>query len=170
METWDAIRSRRDVREFADRPIAPGDLDRILEAAWRAPSAQNRQRWEFVAVTGRRRLRELAQVWQGAEHVASSAATVAVLGHVPADAGQLASAWFDLGQAVMQLSLAAADLGIGAGHSAVRDQELARRLLGFPDDRFCAHLVPLGHPLRPLAPRERPKRRPFDEVVRRDRF
>src|SRR5271167_1774364 len=42
METWDAIRARRNVRVYEDRPIAPEDLDRILEAGWRSPSASNR--------------------------------------------------------------------------------------------------------------------------------
>ena len=76
--------------------------------------------------------------------------------------------WFDLGQAVVSMMIAAADLGIGSGHSAVGDQELARRILGLPDDRICAHLVPFGYPAdRPLAPLRRPDRRPFDEVVHR---
>jgi nitroreductase len=48
----------------------------------------------------------------------------------------------------------------------VHDQELARRLLGFPKDRFCALLIALGAPAdRPLTPIRRPRRRPFDEVV-----
>ena len=38
METWDAITSRRNVREFADRPIEPSTLEQILEAGRRAPS------------------------------------------------------------------------------------------------------------------------------------
>jgi nitroreductase len=64
--------------------------------------------------------------------------------------------------------LAAADLGIGSGHSAVADQQLARRILGLPDDRFCAWLIALGYPAdRPLRPIRRPNRRPFDEVVHR---
>ena len=54
METWDAIRARRNVRAYTDQPIADDDLDRILEAGWRAPSASNRQRWEFIAVTDTR--------------------------------------------------------------------------------------------------------------------
>ena len=43
MQTWDAITSRRNVRSFADRPIPPADLDRILEAGRRSPSSQNWQ-------------------------------------------------------------------------------------------------------------------------------
>ena len=44
----------------------------------------------------------------------------------------------------LSMMVAAADLGIGSGHSALDDQELPRRLLGYPEDRFCAHLLPLG--------------------------
>lgn len=50
MQTWDAIRSRRNVRSFADRPIAAADLDQILEAGRRAPSSQNWQPWDFIVV------------------------------------------------------------------------------------------------------------------------
>jgi Nitroreductase family len=51
VETWDAIRSRRNVRSYGERAIAPQDLDRILEAARRAPSAGNQQAWDFVVCT-----------------------------------------------------------------------------------------------------------------------
>jgi nitroreductase len=75
---------------------------------------------------------------------------------------------FDLGQATMSIMLAAAGLGIGSAHAGVHDQELARRLLGVPEDRFCAVLISLGVPAdRPLTPIARPERRPFDEVVHR---
>ncbi|HEV7908406.1 MAG TPA: nitroreductase family protein, partial [Pseudonocardiaceae bacterium] len=83
METWDAIRSRRNVRDFADRPIAREHLERILEAGRRAPSSQNWQPWDFVVVTEREHLQDLAKVWQGAGHVATSAATVALVSTVP---------------------------------------------------------------------------------------
>ena len=63
METWDAIRARRNVRTYQDRPISSEDLDRVLEAARRSPSSSNQQRWDFVVVTDRERLRELAKVW-----------------------------------------------------------------------------------------------------------
>jgi nitroreductase len=80
VETWDAIRSRRNVRDFADRPIADEDLDSILEAARRTPSSRNWQPWDFVLVTEREGLANLAKVWQGARHVARSAATIALIG------------------------------------------------------------------------------------------
>jgi nitroreductase len=171
METWDAIRSRRNVRKYADRPIPGEHLDRVLEAARRSPSASNWQPWDFVLVTDRTRLAELARVWQGATHVARSVATVALVAPVPRDDRQRELIEYDLGQATMNLMLEATDLGIGTGHAAVADQDLARALLGFPEDRFCAYLVALGYPAdRPLTPIERPDRRPFDEVVHRERW
>ncbi len=170
METWDAIRSRRDVRAFAERPIGDDDVNRILEAGRRAPSSRNWQPWDFVVVTDRGQLAELATVWQGAGHVAGSAATVAIVAPVVEEARRQTE-YFDLGQAVISMMIAAADLGIGSGHSAVGDHDLARRILGLPEDRICAHLVPLGYPAeRPLVPLRRPDRRPFDEVVHRGRW
>jgi nitroreductase len=62
VETWDAIRARRNVRSYDQRAIAPQDLDRILEAARRAPSAGNQQAWDFVVCTDREQLTRLARV------------------------------------------------------------------------------------------------------------
>ena len=170
METWDAIRSRRDVRAFAERRIDDADLDRILEAGRRSPSSRNGQPWDFVVVTDREQLAELAGVWQGAGHVAGSAATVAIVAPIVEEARRQTE-FFDLGQAAISMMIAAADLGIGSGHSAVGDHDLAGRILGLPEDRICVHLVPLGYPAeRPLVPLSRPDRRPFDEVVHRGRW
>jgi len=171
METWDAIRARRNVRVFAPRDIAAADLDRILEAGRRAPSSRNWQPWDFVLVTDREQMPELAKVWRGASHVVGAAAVIVCLGPVLDDELQQAWLQYDHGQATMSMAIAAADLGIGSSHAAVRDQALARELLGFPDDRFAVSLLSLGYPAeRPLVPLNRPDRRPFDEVVHRGRW
>jgi nitroreductase len=169
MQTWEAIASRRNVRAFDGRPIPAADLDRILEAGRRSPSSQNWQPWDFIVVTDRGQLRELARVWRGAGHVAGSAATIVVI--APAADNEFGRAQFDLGQATMSMLLAAADLGIGSCHAGVADLELARELLGFPADRDWAFLISLGYPAdRPLIPVRNPRRRPFAEAVHRDRW
>ncbi len=171
METWDAITSRRDVREFEDRPLPGEHLDRVLEAGRRAPSSRNWQPWDFVVVTDREQLKELAKVWRGAGHVAGSAATIALILPHSDDAGERDRAQYDIGQATMAMLIAAADLGIGSGHSAVADQDQARKVLGFPHDHFAAYLIDLGYPAeRPLKPIRNPDRRPFSEVVHRSRW
>lgn len=169
MQTWDAITARRNVRAFADSPIPPADLDRILEAGRRSPSSQNWQPWDFVVVTERAQLRELSQVFAGAYHVAQSAAAIAIVGPVADNPYQRAQ--FDCGQAAMSMALAAADLGIGSSHAGVADMALARRVLGLPEDRSWVILMSLGYPAdRPLTPVRNPKRRPFDEVVHRSHW
>ena len=171
METWDAIRARRNVRDYEDRPIAEDELDRILEAGRRSPSSRNQQRWDFVVVTDRERLAALAGVWRGAGHVAGSAATIGLVAPAVDDVGRAASVHYDLGQATIMMMVAAADLGIGSAHAAIDDQPLARELMGFPEDRELAWLIALGYPAgRPLEPIADPRRRPFDEVVHRDRW
>ena len=169
METWDAITARRNVREFADRVIPDEDLDRVLEAGRIAPSSQNQQPWHFVVVTDRDILRELSRVWRGGGHIATAAAAIAIVIPDEEEPRVRERNRFDIGQATMQMMIAAADRGIGSGHSAVGDQDLARSVLHVPEDKLVAFVMDLGYPAdRPLRPGTRLKRRPFDEVVHRN--
>ncbi len=171
METWDAIRSRRNVRSFTSDPIPAADLDQILEAGRRAPSSQNWQPWDFVVVTNRSECSELATVWRGAGHVAEAAAAVALIAPDITDERQLRNRQYDLGQATMAMMIAAADLGVGSCHAGIGDQDHARRLLRYPADRICAYLISFGYPVdRPLAPVVKPDRRPFDQIVHRNHW
>lgn len=45
------IRRRRMVRHYADRPLAPEVIERVLASALRAPSAGFSQGWAFLAIT-----------------------------------------------------------------------------------------------------------------------
>ena len=172
METWDAVRARRNVRQYTDQPIPRADLERVLEAGRRSPSSSNWQPWNFVVVTDREQLVELAKAWPtGGGHIARSAATIALVAATPEDQGRREELKYDLGQATAYMMLTAADLGIGSGHSSVRDQEQAQRVLGFPAGHAAAYLIGLGYPAdRPLRPIAQPDRRPFDDVVHWDRW
>ena len=171
METWDALRARRNVRTYAERSIPEDQLDRILESARLTPSSMNQQAWDFVVVTDRDRLRDLAQVWRYGAHIAGSAATIALVVPASEDPEERETFQYDLGQVTMSIMLAATDLGIGSCHAAVGDQARARDLLDLPEDRECAMLVALGYPAdRPLAPMTHPNRRAFDDVVHRERW
>jgi nitroreductase len=171
METWDALRARRNVRTYGDAPIPPEHLERILEAARRTPSSMNRQGWDFVIVTDRDDLRELSKAWRHAAHVATSAATIVLAIPATSDREERDTFWYDLGQATMSIMVAAADLGIGSGHASIGDQSLVRELLAIPEEQEPAMLIALGSPAdRPLTPVDHPARRPFDDVVHADRW
>lgn len=62
MEALDAIRKRRSVRRYTDRPVADGDLDRILRLALLAPTGHNAQAWSFVVVREPERRAQLADL------------------------------------------------------------------------------------------------------------
>jgi nitroreductase len=171
METWDAIRARRNVRSYSTDPVADSDLDRIAEAGWRAPSASNRQHWDFIIVTDPDQLQALSTVWRGAGHIAGAAAAIALVLPQPDDDRTRIVDRYDLGQATYAIMLAAADLGIGTGHSSVGEQDKAREILGVPDDHDVAYLIGIGYPAdRPLRPITKPNRRPFDEVIHHGRW
>jgi nitroreductase len=168
VEAWDAIRARRNVRVYSSDPVPDDDLDRIAEAGWRAPSASNRQHWDFVIVTDRVQLQELSAVWRGAGHIASAAAAIALIVPEPPDERTKLIDQYDLGQATTAMTIAATDLGIGTGHSSVGDQDKARAILAVPEDHLVSYLLGIGYPAdRPLKPILKPDRRPFGEVVRR---
>jgi nitroreductase len=170
VETWDAVRARRNVRDFADAAISSEAIDRILEAGRRAPSASNWQPWDFVVVTGRADLERLAMVWEGSGHVSGAAAAIAFVSPQPEDEFWRDRLHYDLGQATMAMMIVAADLGIGCCHTGA-ESELVRKILEFPEDRICLYVMSLGYPAdRPLRPLSRLRRRPFEEVVHRSRW
>lgn len=171
METWDAIRVRRAIREYDTRPIDPEDLNRILDAGRRSPSSRNEQRWAFVLIQDPDQLQRISQVWRGARHIAKAPAAVGLVAPVSDDPRVIGSINYDLGQVAMAMMVTAADLGIGSRTASVHDYELASEILGIPGDLRLAWLLGLGYPAdRPLKPIERPDRRPFDEVVHHDRW
>lgn len=171
MDAWDAIRARRNVRSYTTEPLPGADIDRILEAGWRSPSARNNQHWDFVIVTEPSVLQQLSTVWMGAGHIAGAQAAIALVIPEPPDERTKLLDQYDLGQATMAMSIAATELGIGTGHSAVGDQDRAREILAVPDGQLVAYLLGLGYPAdRPLTPIRNPNRRPFDEVVHRGRW
>lgn len=170
---WDAIRMKRAIRDFADAPLAADHLDRILHAGRRAGSSKNLQRWDFIVVQDRARLRELAAVGRFAGHLAGAAAAVALITPDPRGPGQPLSVMFDLGQAAENMMLVAWELGIGSVPATVYDQDLARRLLGHPEDRHCEYLLSFGYPADPatlIDPLRPGGRQPLDEIVHEDRW
>jgi nitroreductase len=173
VETWDAIRTYRAVRSFADRPLSQDHLDRIIRAGRRAPSSKNTQRWDFVVCRDRDHLRELSGVGPFAAHVAAAAAAVAVVAPSAEDPDQQAWIMLDLGQAAQNMLLAGWDVGVGGVHAAVYDEPLARDLLGYPEGSRCDLIISFGYPADDSllsAPLARGGRRPLGDVVHWERW
>jgi nitroreductase len=173
METWEAIRTRRNVREFDDRSIRPDDLDRIVAAAALAPSSMNEQRWAFVVCREDASLEELSHAGDYADHVAEAAAAIAFLTPRVEEISERESIAFDLGQAVENAMLAAWELGIGSCHASVYDEPRVRELLAYPPEMTCDLVVSFGYPADPGSlgpPGSRGGRKPLPDLRHDERF
>lgn len=172
METQKAIGTRRAVRDFDPRPVPREDVTRILEAGRRAPSSMNEQRWDFIRCTDRDHLVALSKVGEYADHLAGAAFGVALVTPVAEEIWRKESIAFDLGQAAENMMIAAWDLGIGSVHASVYDEEMARRLLGYPADHRCDTILSFGYPKDPgvFDRAARAARKPLSVVVHAERW
>ena len=146
---WEAIDAKRVIRSFQDRPLERDHLVRILNAGRRAASSKNLQRWNFIVCRDRDHLAELAKVGPWAGHLAGAAVGIALVTPDPSAADSPLSVMFDLGMAAGNMMLAAWELGIGSVPATVYDHDLARRLLGYPEDRHCEYILSFGYPANP---------------------
>jgi nitroreductase len=144
MDAIDLIRSLRSVRRYAERPLDPAALERIVEAARWTGSAKNRQPWSLVVVQNRETLASLAECGTYAGHLAGAAAAI-VLVMDPA----FPAANYDAGRLSQNIMLAAWAQGIGSCIAFLfpdENHERARALLSVPEDRDAWIVIALGYP------------------------
>ncbi len=173
METWTAIRTKRMVRKFSDRPLDQAAIERILDAGRHAGSSKNLQRWDFVVCRDRAHLLELSTLGAWARHVGGAAVAVALVMPDPATADDPASVLFDLGQAAQNMMLAAWELGIGSCPATVYERDRARELLGYPATHDCEYILSFGYPVdeaKLTAPPKAGGRKPLGEIVHEERW
>ena len=167
METDLAIASKREVRQYADRPLPDDAVRRILDAGRVAGSSQNRQNRRFVAIRDRDLLDRLAPCVYVPTNVLGAPLAVAI---VTSGKGPTS---FDAGRAAQNMMLAAWNEGIGSTPNGIADAELLAQVLGHGEDERVAIILTFGYPARPSDPArrtpeewiERADRRPFDEIV-----
>jgi len=169
MQVMQAIRERRSVRAYQDRPVPEDVLTRLLEALRLAPSGGNRQLWKFVVVTDPAIRAELAAAARNQKFVAQAPVVIAGVGlspdrvmscGVPGDP-------VDVAIALDHLTLAAVEEGLGTCWVGAFDQDAVRRILGIPATAKVVELMALGYP--DDAPRPK-SRKSLAEIVCRERF
>ncbi|MEY2533475.1 MAG: hypothetical protein QOF29_1385 [bacterium] len=169
MDAYQALASKREVRRYADRPIAPDVERRILEAGRVSGSSKNRQPWRFVVASEpATRARGAGAVW-APENVRGAGLVLAV---VVAGKGPVS---FDAGRAAQNMMLAAWNEGVGSCPNGIADQDAMAEALGLREDDHFAIVLSFGYPARAVDPEARPpeewisraNRRPLDELVER---
>jgi nitroreductase len=159
VDTFLAIASRREVRNYSDRPLPDDVVHRILDAGRLSGSSRNSQRWEFVIV---RDHEALAEAVYAPENVRNAQLAVAIVGEAFP---------FDVGRAAQNMLLAAWNDGVGASPNGIKDADRAAEVAGGGPVKM---VLTFGYPEKPRDPQSRPaeewsaraNRKPFDEVVR----
>ncbi len=170
MNVSDAIRLKRAVRQFQDRPLPDESILAILNAGRRSQSAKNMQPWHFIAIQNKDTLKALSQMGEWAGHLAGAALGVAIVTPHP---DTRFSVMFDAGQAAAFMQLEALELGIGSCLATIYEPEKARQLLGFPEDLHIRIAISFGYPLDEGTLTAKPwkgGRRPIGEVVHWDKW
>lgn len=160
MEFSELLYKRRSVRAFTEKELTREEIDKLLTAATRAPSACNMQSWHFYAVTDK------AVKAKFAEFCSPWAATAPIIFVICTD-GEAICARFgeraklfihqDTALAAENLLLAAADMGYNGCFMGAFDADKCRALLGIPESREIVALIPVGEaaseaPLRDRKP------------------
>ncbi len=181
MDVFEAIRRRRSIRQYRPDPVRKEDILTVLEAANQAPSAMNRQQWEFIVVTGAK----IAEMGESFRHIIEEYTKnretsrmkgspvsredfiqfAATYGGAPlvivvlTDTAQNADfrrANLESASAAMEnLLLAATALGLGTCWMTgpLNDEKALRQILAIPEDKEIVAVTPLGYPVEvPEAP------------------
>ena len=165
MDTFLAIASKREVRDYEPRALPPDVEERILDAGRLAGSSKNRQPWRFDVVAGEL-LADL--VYEPTNlHGAPFVVAIVVRGKGPVS--------FDAGRAAANMQLAAWNDGVGSCPNAIADEPAARAALGLDEEEKIAIVLSFGYPAKPRDPESRSaaewsaraNRRPLQETVRR---
>lgn len=168
MELFEAIRTRRSIREFKEEEVKDEDLRKIIEAAIWAPSAGNLNPWEFIVVREKERKREIANAAFGQDFISEAPVVVVVCANVRrtssvyGERGKKLYCIQDCAAATQNLLLAAHGLGYGACWVGAFDDKEVSEILKLPSHVIPLAIVPIGKPKYfPTAPR----RRSLEEVL-----
>ncbi len=148
MDVMTAIRSRRSIRSYQDRPVEEEKLDLVLEAGRLAPSASNLQEWKFIVVRDKQTRQKLAQVANGQRFVGEATAVIVacatVTDHIM-PCGQL-SYPIDLAIALDHMTLKAVEEGLGTCWIGAFREDEVKEILGIPEEIRVVALLPIGYP------------------------
>jgi len=146
------IHQRKSVRNYTEESVAPDQLETLVKAGFAAPTARNRQPWEFIVITDRETLNRLAEGLRLGKMLASAPAAIAVCGNSNEFLeDEDREMWIqDCSAAAQNMLLAAEGLNLGAVWVGVlpgkQRMEHVAQVLKLPDRIIPLCIVSVGHP------------------------
>ena len=148
----DLLKKRRSIRRFQEKPVEKDKIDILVEAALRSPSSRSLNPWEFVVVTDRSLLEELATAKpHGGSFIENAPLAIVVCG----DPGK-SDVWVeDCSIAALILHLQAVDLGLGSCWVQIRKrnrnegqtaEDYVKKILGLDSRLAVEAIIAVGYP------------------------
>src|SRR5215216_5120120 len=138
MDTFLALASKRDQRQYADREMPEDVVERILQAGRIAGSASNRQPWRFVVLESAESREQVAQTVYAPANVQGSKLAIAIV--VKGSPG------FDAGRAAQNMMLAAWNDGVTSCPNGLPDADATSAALGLGDGERVINVLSFGYP------------------------
>jgi nitroreductase len=145
------LQKRRSIRRFAETPVEREKIASLVETMLRSPSSRSLNPWEFVVVTDRNTIKELAVAKTHGSSFMAGAPLAIVICADP----EKCDVWIeDCAIATILIHLAAADLGLGSCWVQVRLREHAsgkraedhvKKVLGLDDKLVVEAMVAIGY-------------------------
>lgn len=146
----EAIFTRRSIRRYTDKPVAPETVTGLLEAAMAAPSAGNEQPWEFIVVTDRALREQVTQVHAYSQMLKQAPVAIVVCADLARSKYPFDFWVQDCSAATENILLAAAALGLGTCwlgvHPNTERVAGVRRVFDIPETVVPFAIVAVGHP------------------------
>ncbi len=169
MNVFEAIRTRRSIRSYRNKPVEEEKLQQILEAGRLAPSSANRQEWRFVVVRDAETRMRLMSAAKNQPFVGQAPVVVACCARTDRHVmtcGELCYS-IDVAIAVDHMTLAAWELGLGTCWIGAFSADQVREILGIPGDVPVVELLTLGYPESVPPPTDR---LPLETIVHYERW
>lgn len=148
----DIIHERSSIRSYTDTPLTEEQLETLVRAGMAAPSAMNKQPWQFIIVDDREKLDAFGDALQTSRMAKLAPAAIIVCGDLSkAGEGWLQQYWIqDVSAASQNILLAATDMGLGAVWTSVypapERMEVVSGILGLPEHIVPFNIIPVGYP------------------------
>ncbi len=141
MNVLECILTRRSIRSYTDQDVPDDALNKVLEAGRWAPSASNRQPWEFIVIRDKDTLKEIAKHARYGKFIPEAPLAIAVVTN-PSTRWHI----IDGSTAIQNMALVAWDMGIGTCWIGSLEREEVKKILGIPGNLHLLSVLPFGYP------------------------
>jgi len=159
MELKEVLLTRRSIRKFKADEVSDDLIEELLHAAMCAPSACNKQPWEFYVITNKDKIKELKGASMFTKY--DSPLAIVVCGNLSkALPVQLAPYWIqDCSAATQNILLRVTDLGLGAVwcgvHPQKRVEDRVRKFLDLDEKIIPLNIIFIGYKDQEVPPKEK---------------